>query len=110
MVKKAIPKKVNTEIERYVKVLREDKLPISKVILFGSYAKGTQKKWSDIDLCIVSPKFENANSAMQYLWLKRKIRDVDYAIEPVGFSPKDFSDKYDSLVQEIKKTGIQVNV
>lgn len=108
MVKKAIPKKVTEEIEKYVRVLKEDNLPISKVVLFGSYAKGTQKKWSDIDLCIVSPKFKNAYSAMQYLWLKRKIRDVDYTIEPVGFSPADFSDKYDSLIQEIKKTGIQI--
>jgi predicted nucleotidyltransferase len=110
MVKKTIPKKVNKEIERYVNVLRKDNLPISKVILFGSYAKGTQKKWSDIDLCIVSPKFKNTYSAMQYLWLKRKIQDVDYAIEPVGFSPTDFSDKYDSLIQEIKKTGIQIKI
>lgn len=108
MVKKAIPKKVKEEIEEYVKVLKEDNLPISKIILFGSYAKGTQKKWSDIDLCIVSPKFKNASSAMQYLWLKREIRDIDYAIEPVGFNPKDFSDRYDSLIHEIKKTGIQI--
>lgn len=43
MVKKAIPKKVAEEIERYVKVLKEDNLPISRVVLFGSYAKGTQK-------------------------------------------------------------------
>jgi len=110
MVKKTIPKKVKKEIDDYVKVLRADNLPISKVILFGSYAKGTQNKWSDIDLCIISPKFKNAFNALQYLWLKREIKDINYTIEPVGFSPKDFEDKYDSLIHEIKTTGAEVLV
>lgn len=110
MVKKAIPKKVKKEIEKYVKVLKADNLPISKVILFGSYAKGTQNKWSDIDLCIISPKFKDAFKTMQYLWIRREIKDVNYAIEPVGFSPKDFNNEYDSLIHEIKTTGTQVQV
>lgn len=110
MVKKAIPKKVEEEIREYIKILKADKLPISQVVLFGSYAKGKQRKWSDIDLCIVSPKFKNAFKAMQYLWDKREIRDVRYTIEPIGFSPKDFADDYDSLIHEIKTTGVKVAV
>lgn len=109
MVKKRIPKKVEKKISEYIKVLREDKLPIKKVILFGSYAKGTQHKWSDIDLCVISPKFENPFDAMQYLWLKR-IDDSGLTIEPIGFNSKGFNDKYSSLVYEIKKTGIEIPV
>lgn len=107
MVKKAISKKVKKEIDEYIKVLKADKLPIKKVILFGSYAKGVQNKWSDIDLCIISPKFKDAFKAMQYLWLKRT-KDIGLTIEPLGFSPSDFKDKYDSLIHEIKTTGIEI--
>lgn len=110
MVKKAIPKKVKQQISQYVDMLKEDKLPIKKVILFGSFAKGSQKKWSDIDLCIVSPKFQNAYNALRYLWSKRKIIDIEYTIEPVGFSPKDFSNRYDTLISEIKNTGIEIKI
>lgn len=109
MAKKRISKKVKKEIEEYIKILKADKLPISEVILFGSYAKGKQNKWSDIDLCIVSPKFKNAFKAMQYLWLKRT-SDSSPAIEPLGFAPKDFEDNYDSLIHEIKTTGVRVAV
>lgn len=108
MAAKTIPKKVKKEVEEYINVLRADKLPVSKVILFGSYAKGRPRKWSDIDLCIISPKFKNAFSAMQYLWSKR-VKDLGLTIEPVGFSPGDF--KHDtSLTYEIKQTGIELDI
>lgn len=110
MAKKRIPKKVKKAIELYLQELKKDKLPIKEVILFGSWAKGTSKKWSDIDLCIISPKFKDPWKALEYLWSKRKIFDLSYTIEPLGFSPKDFQDKYNPLIAEIKKTGIKIKI
>ncbi len=107
MVKNAIPQKVRKEVEKYISILKGDKLPIKEAILFGSYATGKQRKWSDIDLCIISPKFKNSWDATEYLWFKRKIFDVKYTIEPVGFSPRDFRES-SSLINEIKKTGIRI--
>jgi len=52
MAKKRIPKQVEKKIKEYVDILKADNLPIKKVILYGSYAKGRQHKWSDIDVCI----------------------------------------------------------
>ncbi|MBU1663313.1 nucleotidyltransferase domain-containing protein [Patescibacteria group bacterium] len=107
MVKKRIPEKVKKEINQYISILKQDKLPIKKVILFGSYAKGKQNKWSDIDLCIISSKFQNPHKTFEYLWLKREIVNMKYTIEPVGFHPKNFVNE-SPLVWEIKKTGIRV--
>ncbi len=108
MPKKTLPKKVKRNIDKYIDLLKKDNLPIQKVILFGSYAKGTQHKWSDIDLCVISPKFKNAWKALGYLWEKRT-DDKTPVIEPVGFSPKDFEDE-DALIHEIKKTGIEIKI
>lgn len=106
MPKKTIPKKVKRNIYNYIALLKKDNLPIQKVILFGSYAKGTQHEWSDIDLCIISPKFKSAWKALGYLWEKRTDHTTP-SIEPVGFSPEDFEDE-DALIHEIKKTGIEI--
>ena len=108
MAKKKISPKVEKEIKEYINILKEDNLPVQKVILFGSYAKGKQNKWSDVDVCIVSPKFKDAFSALQYLWLKRE-KDYGLTIEPIGFNPKDFAES-DSLIDEIKRTGIEIKV
>lgn len=110
MVKKTVPKKLKQAIDMYIKGLKEDKLPIEKVILYGSYAKGTQHKWSDVDVCVVSPKFKNAFDALEYLWSMRKVFNMKYTVEPIGFSPNDFKDKYSSLINEIKEHGIEIPV
>lgn len=109
MVKKRIPKTLEKRIHEYINILKEDELPINKVILFGSFAKGTQRKWSDVDLCVISPKFKNPMKAMNYLWQKT-IFDMKYTIEPIGFSPDDFKDKYSSLINEIKTNGIEIKL
>jgi predicted nucleotidyltransferase len=110
MGKKKLPRKVIREVDNFVRTIQEDNVPVERVLVFGSYAKGKQKKWSDIDVCIVSPRFQDAFSALQYLWRKLP-NDPDSAIEPVGFTARDFEeDNLSPLTYEIKKHGIQVRV
>lgn len=108
MVRKKFSKKIETAIENYLNILKKDKLPIKKVILFGSFAKGKQKRWSDVDICVVSSRFKNRDHAIKYLWGKKNQLPIDsrdtHDLEPLGFNPKDFVDE-DPLVWEIKKTG-----
>ncbi len=44
-------------------------LPGADVILFGSYARGEQRKWSDLDLCVVADEYP-----MRLLDMMRTIR------------------------------------
>ena len=104
MAQKTIPQKIEKEIRDYVDVLKKENLPIKSVYLFGSYAKGTGRKWSDIDVCIVSPQFSDFFDALQYLWARR-IRNS--SIEPIGMTPEDFADDT-TLNREIKQTGIKI--
>jgi predicted nucleotidyltransferase len=45
------------EINKFVRGLEKNQIHIQQAILFGSYAKGTAKEWSDIDLALVSEDF-----------------------------------------------------
>jgi predicted nucleotidyltransferase len=49
-----IPDKINRTINNYLKVLEENRIPVKEAVLFGSYATGRFKKWSDIDIALVS--------------------------------------------------------
>lgn len=95
-------------IRHYLRILKADNLPITSAFLFGSFAKGTPSQWSDIDVCIISPRFKNPWQALQYLWSKR-VDDTGLTIEPIGFHPNDFSED-SSLTSEIKRTGIKISV
>jgi predicted nucleotidyltransferase len=110
MAKRKIPKTIEKQINDYLSVLKADGLPIEKAILFGSYAKNKQHKWSDIDLCVISPRFKDVWKAMEYLWEKRSIENINHVIEPIGFTLKDMNDDWDPLISEIKKTGIEIPV
>ena len=107
MAKKTI-KKAKIIARDYVNFLEKDGLPIKQALLFGSYAKGKQHKDSDIDICIISPKFKDHFKAIQYLLRQRRSSDVDMGIEPVGYSPQDFAEDENPFVWEIKKTGIRI--
>ncbi len=100
-------KKVKGYINEYIDALQDDGLPIEKVFLFGSFAKGRTGHWSDIDVCVISSRFGKKVDPYEYLWTKRRRDDVVRGIEPVGFHPKDFIDE-DPLAWEIKTTGIEV--
>lgn len=106
MAQKRIPEKVKRSLQAFIKEIEEDHIPVQRVYVFGSYAKGTQHQWSDLDVCVISSKFTHPWKALEYLWKKRP-KNIDPMIEPVGFSLKDFSGDDSTLVAEIKNNGIR---
>ena len=94
-------------VRKYIRKLKKEKFPFSSVYFFGSRAKETHHKDSDIDIAVISPKFKNrfGRNSLK-LWDFRK--DIDYRIEPHGFTEKVFKNNADPLAYEIRKTGIRV--
>lgn len=108
MVKRKLSKKIVGVVDGYVKRLSaREKIPVTKVVVFGSHAKGATHKWSDIDVCVVSSRFTDPMEAMQFLLTKREDSEVSAGLEPVGFTPEDF-ESGGSLIDEIKRTGIEL--
>ncbi len=92
-------------VKKYAEKLKAKKFPYSAIWLFGSMAKGSARKWSDIDVAVVSKKLSSDKEESK-LWEYRE--DVSDLIEPHGFTPEDFADYWNPMAHEIKKTGIRV--
>lgn len=45
-------------VKKYADKLKTEKYPFSAIYLFGSFAKGAPRKWSDIDVAVVSKEME----------------------------------------------------
>lgn len=92
--------------KQYARQLKKGGFPVVSLYLFGSAAIGRAKKWSDIDVAVItgkplgywSGKFKASRLALR----------VDNRLEPHIFSKKDFSDLNDPLVYEIRKTGVKI--
>ena len=96
--------KIKVEVNNFVNFPQKERIKISQVILFGSYAKGKQKDYSDIDLAVVSPDFgKDTHKEMMFLvHLSLKVSD---RIEAIPIAEKDMLMKYHPLIGEIKKYG-----
>lgn len=92
-------------VKKYADKLRESMIPFLGVYLFGSFARGEARKWSDIDVAIFSEREETDDFIIQ---LGRLLREVDLRIEPHIFSEDDLKTISTPLVEEILRTGIKV--
>ena len=73
--------------------------------LFGSYAKGLQREYSDIDLALVSEDF-----TLNFIDNNHKTTLINFNfpdIEVHHFNTQEFKND-DPIINEIKKTGIQI--
>lgn len=90
--------------ERYILAVRKKYL-VENAFLFGSFAKGTNHRDSDIDLAII---FESVDDIIDLQMELLKMRtDDDLMIEPHPFLLKDFQ-LSNPVVSEILKDGIRI--
>lgn len=95
-------------IRKYVDELKKE-ISIDRVILFGSYARGNPKSYSDIDLAIFSKDFKDKDEIRNMQYLFQKTVSVDTSIEPHPFHPRDLrSPIRGTAIYEILKTGKRV--
>ena len=106
MIDKIILKKqgILNEIENYIEVLIKNNINPSKIILYGSYAKGKTHLYSDIDIAVISDQF-GKDEIEELMELARLTIDVSDRIEAIPLTNDNLKLKYHSLIGEIKKYG-----
>ena len=104
--KRKIKKEIADIIEKYVAIIKEN-YDVVAIILFGSYAKGTEHKDSDIDIAVITDdiKTDTFDEEVKMTLLRRKI---DSRIEPHIISVSDYENDETPFVVEVKNTGIKV--
>lgn len=104
-VKVEINKEIAEIVDKYIAVVKEN-YDVVAIILFGSYAKGTEHKDSDIDIAVISDDFEDIYDCMAVLmgmtW------DIDARIEPHPITTEDYKKVSNPFVKEVVDTGIKV--
>ena len=101
-----IDKEIIDIVNKYIKIVSKNYNVIA-IILFGSYAKGTQREDSDIDIAVITDdiktdKFDEEINLMQLR------NDIDYRIEPHIISGADYENDETPFVVQVKNTGIKL--
>jgi predicted nucleotidyltransferase len=75
-----------------------------KVMMFGSYAKGSAHPWSDIDVAVIVPKVDEDKWLDTSVALGMDVDNVSLLIEPVLMENNEDS----TLYREVMRTGVVV--
>lgn len=97
---------VNERIE-LIKNQLLNKFHPKRIILFGSAAKGTYNKDSDLDLCIIQD-YENKRSLLTDIYTEL---DCNFPYDIILYSEREWHDNVDdkgSFAHIINNTGVQI--
>ncbi len=98
-------------IKKYLKELSNIGVPVKQAVLFGSYAKKTNHKWSDIDLIIISDKYDKNYSRKDINLLWRTAARTDNRIEPIPVGSNRWeTDDESTIIETARREGIIVNL
>jgi len=95
-------------LKKYILLLNTEGISVYKAYLFGSYSTNTASELSDIDVMIVSDKYdETDDEAAGRMW--RLTRNINTKIEPLLIGMNKFNnDSSSPLVNMIKSSGIEI--
>jgi len=101
--------KVIELLKKYILLLNSNGISVYKAFLFGSYSTNTATEASDIDVMIVSEKYdESDDEVVGKIW--KLTRLVSTKIEPLLIGKNRYdSDDNSPLVEQIKTKGIELS-
>ena len=96
-------------LKQYIDLLNAEGLSVYKAFLFGSYSKDMADSSSDIDVLIVSNKYdENDDLIIGKMWQLTK--KINSKIEPFLIGVEKFKkDDISPLISDVKENGIELS-
>jgi predicted nucleotidyltransferase len=97
-------------VRKSIKALKQEGIPVDRVILYGSYAKGKTRPDSDIDVAVISKNF-GQDRVEEGMTLFRISGKIDPRLEPIPISSESYQkDTWVPLIYEIKEKGIELEL
>lgn len=108
-----VDEKVLDAVNFFGAVVRQNRIPIRDIVLFGSSALGPASPNSDIDIAIISNDFSGKDIFERALLTKdaeiQTVRKFKVALDVLTLTPEEYRDPASLIAGTIRK-GISVSV
>jgi predicted nucleotidyltransferase len=90
-------------IRQYLRNLAAEGIRATSAVLFGSFARGDAHRWSDIDLVVLSPRFDERLELadVEALWIVAG--RTDSRIEPIPCGERQWLEDDESAIIEVAR-------
>jgi len=97
------------KVKSFAEELKKAGIRLQKVILYGSYSQNRQHQWSDIDVALVADEF-TGNGFEDTKYFARINNKKPYIIIEAKTYPSSYYLESDPFIDEIKRTGIEIQI
>jgi predicted nucleotidyltransferase len=102
---------VVTSARKYLNELLRLGIPVRFGIMFGSHARKDSHKWSDIDLLVISPRYDESYTREDVNLLWRTAARTDSRIEPVPVGLNRWeTDDGSTIIEAARREGIRITI
>jgi uncharacterized protein len=95
---------VLSAVRTYLRTLKEYGIPVSFGVVFGSQATGQADEWSDLDVLVVSPRFDGQIEREDVNRLWRVAARTDSRIEPIPCGERRWREDTGSPIIEVARS------
>ncbi len=98
-------------VQHYLRVVETEGIPVRYGVLYGSYARGEGRRWSDIDLLVISPQYDKhrTHEDVGRLWIVAA--HTDSRIEPIPVGERQFiEDDSSAIIEMARREGIRIDL
>lgn len=100
-----------TLVKRYLNELLRIGVPVRFGVMFGSHARKDAHKWSDIDLLVISPRYDESYTRKDINALWRTAARTDSRIEPIPVGLNQWeTDDGSTIIEIARREGVRISV
>ncbi len=98
-------------VRNYLRALRDQGVAVKFGVVFGSQVKGKSDIWSDIDLLVISPRFDDQRNRKDIDMLWRLAARTDNRIEPIPCGERQWlEDDASAIIEIARREGEEVTI
>ena len=98
-----VDQSITTTTKDYLRALQKQGIVVRFGVIFGSWARGATQRWSDIDLMVVSPQFDNMTSRQYVDLLWCQAARTDSRIEPIACGERQWKEDNSSVILDVAR-------
>ena len=103
-----VDRSIEIAVRNYLQNLGTQGLNVCFAVVFGSQTTGKADRWSDIDLLVVSPRFDATRNRKDIGLLWRVAARTDSRLEPIPCGERQWQEDGASPIIEIARREGQV--